>query len=124
MEVFVFVCRNWVPTLTSLNNPNWPRTTEEMHPCWFPLNPNSSQDSQVCDLPYNEMWPDDRFWLPSALMGRRCLLWSHFRRPLSVQKPEASSKDPFELLCYQLKTFDCPSELLGISDQSTIFNST
>jgi 8-oxo-dGTP pyrophosphatase MutT (NUDIX family) len=37
-----------------------PRETEEMAPEWF----------NVGDIPYDEMWPDDRYWLPLLLEGR------------------------------------------------------
>lgn len=36
-----------------------PTETEEMNPKWF----------KVEDIPYNEMWPDDIFWLPKVLEG-------------------------------------------------------
>ncbi|HEX7963626.1 MAG TPA: 8-oxo-dGTP diphosphatase [Candidatus Saccharimonadales bacterium] len=38
-----------------------PHETEEMRPQWFPENA----------LPYDEMWGDDRSWLPQLLAGRR-----------------------------------------------------
>lgn len=34
--------------------------SEEMRPQWFPL----------ADIPYNHMWPDDKFWLPLLLAGK------------------------------------------------------
>lgn len=38
-----------------------PRETAEAIPIWFPLN----------SIPYDEMWADDRLWLPLLLAGRR-----------------------------------------------------
>jgi 8-oxo-dGTP pyrophosphatase MutT (NUDIX family) len=38
---------------------NEPQETEEMRPQWF--------DIQA--IPYEQMWPDDRFWLPLLLKG-------------------------------------------------------
>jgi 8-oxo-dGTP diphosphatase len=38
-----------------------PEETEEMRPQWF----------RVADIPYDRMWPDDRFWLPDALARKR-----------------------------------------------------
>ncbi|HTM68115.1 MAG TPA: 8-oxo-dGTP diphosphatase [Candidatus Binatia bacterium] len=38
-----------------------PVETEEMRPQWFAF----------ADIPFDAMWPDDRFWLPHALAGRR-----------------------------------------------------
>ena len=37
-----------------------PRETEEAVPRWYPVD----------DLPYDEMWPDDRYWFPLMLDGR------------------------------------------------------
>lgn len=59
-----------------LNNPDWnqtvvvyfakswrgtPRETEEMKPHWY--------DKK--NLPFDEMWADDRIWLPQVLSGKR-----------------------------------------------------
>ncbi len=51
-EVHVFRIKNFIGT---------PRESEEMKPQWF----------DVTDIPYNEMWPDDRFWLPLFLEGKK-----------------------------------------------------
>lgn len=37
-----------------------PRESEEMAPRWF----------NVSALPYEEMWPDDKYWLPETLAGK------------------------------------------------------
>lgn len=37
-----------------------PVESEEMNPKWF----------AVADIPYDDMWPDDKYWLPEALSGR------------------------------------------------------
>ena len=37
-----------------------PSETEEMRPEWF----------NVDEIPYDTMWPDDRFWLPKMLAGK------------------------------------------------------
>ena len=37
-----------------------PTESEEMRPRWF------SSD----DLPFNDMWPDDRFWVPEVIVGK------------------------------------------------------
>ncbi len=36
--------------------------SEEMKPEWFGFD----------DVPYDEMWPDDRYWLPAILDGNVC----------------------------------------------------
>jgi len=38
-----------------------PHETEEMRPQWFKYNA----------IPYNQMWGDDKFWLPELLAGKR-----------------------------------------------------
>lgn len=38
-----------------------PAETEEMKPCWFQIN----------EIPYDSMWPDDQFWLPLLLDGKK-----------------------------------------------------
>lgn len=45
-----------------------PQETAEMKPAWFVFD----------DVPYGQMWPDDRYWLPLLLAGKyfemRCVL--------------------------------------------------
>lgn len=38
-----------------------PVETEEMRPCWF----------RLTEIPFDKMWPDDRYWLPRFLEGKR-----------------------------------------------------
>lgn len=52
MFVHVFLTRSFVGR---------PRETAEGDPAWYPVD----------DLPYGEMWPDDRYWLPLLLDGER-----------------------------------------------------
>lgn len=62
-------------TFIFANNPAWnqlvhtyttdtwvgePTESEEMNPKWF----------AVADIPFEKMWPDDRFWLPHMLEGK------------------------------------------------------
>lgn len=49
-KVHVYFCERWQ---------NEPAESDEMKPRWF-----SSQE-----LPFNEMWPDDEFWVPQVLAG-------------------------------------------------------
>jgi 8-oxo-dGTP pyrophosphatase MutT (NUDIX family) len=37
-----------------------PKETEEMKPVWFSLE----------KIPYRQMWPDDKYWLPLMLSGK------------------------------------------------------
>ncbi|MDD7804657.1 MAG: 8-oxo-dGTP diphosphatase [Endozoicomonas sp. (ex Botrylloides leachii)] len=38
-----------------------PTETDEAYPIWFPLD----------NIPYDEMWEDDKYWIPLALKGQR-----------------------------------------------------
>ncbi|MCR4280591.1 MAG: 8-oxo-dGTP diphosphatase [Candidatus Komeilibacteria bacterium] len=52
LEVFVFLITRFSGKLVE---------TEEMKPCWF----------EQTNLPLDEMWPDDRFWLPLFLADKK-----------------------------------------------------
>lgn len=45
-----------------------PAETDEMAPAWY----------AVGAIPYDSMWADDRYWLPTALAGRRFVGRFHF----------------------------------------------
>ena len=45
-----------------------PIETEEARPKWFDTD----------DLPYNEMWPDDRYWIPKMLDDEKFLARFYF----------------------------------------------
>jgi len=51
-EVHVFLARSWGGE---------PGESEEMRPQWY----------RYEDVPYEEMWADDRLWLPRVLQGER-----------------------------------------------------
>lgn len=38
-----------------------PTESEEMKPQWF----------RIDDIPFNDMWPDDKYWLPLCLDGKK-----------------------------------------------------
>jgi len=38
-----------------------PKETEEMRPQWF----------DIGAIPYGEMWPEDKLWLPRAILGEK-----------------------------------------------------
>lgn len=51
-QVHVFFARVWQGD---------PQEIEKMRPKWFPLE----------QIPYEEMWPDDPYWLPRVLQGEK-----------------------------------------------------
>lgn len=38
-----------------------PIESDEMRPHWFHIN----------EIPFNEMWPDDKYWMPLFLSGKK-----------------------------------------------------
>lgn len=52
LEVHIFKAAEWSGE---------PRETEEMRPKWF----------DIRNIPYEEMWADDRYWLPLFLDGKK-----------------------------------------------------
>lgn len=51
-EVHVFLVKDWTGE---------PKESEEMLPQWFKLE----------EIPYQQMWNDDQFWLPHILAGQK-----------------------------------------------------
>jgi len=54
MNVHVYVCYHF---------DGEGRESDEMRPKWY----------KVCELDYGGMWPDDKYWLPVVLEGKRFL---------------------------------------------------
>ena len=54
MHVHVFIATEWKGT---------PTETDEMKPDWFKL----------ADIPYDDMWSDDPYWLPLVLENRKII---------------------------------------------------
>lgn len=52
MQVHAYISREWQGE---------PVETEEMAPMWF----------SISDIPYDDMWQDDRYWLPQVLAGKK-----------------------------------------------------
>lgn len=52
MIVHAYMCDAWDGT---------PIETDEMAPEWF----------RIADIPYDNMWQDDKFWLPQVLAGQK-----------------------------------------------------
>lgn len=51
-----------------------PKETDEMRPQWY----------HFSDLPYDEMWLDDRHWLPHVLDGKKVYGNFYFSDPLTL----------------------------------------
>ena len=49
-----------VHVFKSLSHEGEPQETDEMRPGWFDIN----------KIPYEEMWPDDKYWMPLFIAGK------------------------------------------------------
>lgn len=66
-EVIVYICTKWQGT---------PVETEEMRPQWY----------TVAEIPYDQMWPDDKIWLPEVLAGKKVNASFHFDKTEQIEK--------------------------------------
>lgn len=66
-EVHVFLVKNWEGE---------PAETEEMNPKWF----------KESDIPFNEMWADDKFWLSHILGGKKLKADFTFGKQENIEK--------------------------------------
>lgn len=62
LEVHIFHCDHFRGSIGE---------TEEMHPQWFPID----------RIPYDQMWIDDKHWLPQFLAGKRFQAYFGFAEP-------------------------------------------
>ena len=58
----------------ALNFDGVPMESEEMKPEWF----------HIKDIPYEQMWPDDKHWLPILLEGRKFIGYFHFHKQRKI----------------------------------------
>lgn len=63
-----------------------PMESEEMLPQWF----------HVDDIPYHEMWPDDRFWIPLFLQGKYFGGRVYFKDKDNILKNEIKVIDKYQ----------------------------
>lgn len=66
-QVIVYLCNKWRGS---------PKETEEMRPHWF----------DVGSIPYEDMWPDDIYWLPKVLGGYFVEATFHFDENENIKK--------------------------------------
>ena len=55
-----------------------PRESDEMKPEWF----------DITNIPYNNMWEDDKYWLPLLLTGKKFIGNFHFNKELKISHYE------------------------------------
>jgi 8-oxo-dGTP diphosphatase/2-hydroxy-dATP diphosphatase len=55
-----------------------PHETDEMRPQWFPLD----------NIPYDQMWVDDRYWLPLLLEGKKFRATFYFKDEQTLRSYE------------------------------------
>ncbi|HEV7402021.1 MAG TPA: 8-oxo-dGTP diphosphatase [Chthoniobacteraceae bacterium] len=61
-----------------------PIETDEATPFWRPVD----------EIPYGEMWEDDRHWLPQMLRGQRIIAWFTFDHETMLTKQVESREEP------------------------------
>ncbi|MBS3123163.1 NUDIX domain-containing protein, partial [Candidatus Woesearchaeota archaeon] len=54
--VYVFIAKKWQGN---------PKESEEMSPAWYKYE----------DIPFSQMWQDDKYWLPLLLQGKQLKGW-------------------------------------------------
>lgn len=75
-DVHVFLVRFW---------DGEPIETEEMAPKWFKLT----------DIPFKEMWDDDKFWLPHILEGKKLRARFTFKKGEIIDRQDIKIIDNF-----------------------------
>ncbi len=78
----------WNQNVTVYFSEAWigqPTETEEMKPAWF----------DIPKIPYDEMWPDDIFWLPLVIDGKYVEAEFTFGENDIILKHEVKTKDWF-----------------------------
>ncbi len=76
-QVHVFLIREWEGE---------PEETEEMKPQWF--------KTEI--IPYDEMWDDDKYWLPHILQGKKLKAKFFFDEQDKVSKQEINLVEALE----------------------------
>lgn len=73
-QVLVYLCNDWQGK---------PTETDEMRPQWF----NTSS------IPYDEMWEDDKYWLPRVLAGEYVNASFQFTVEAKMIEQQVTTKD-------------------------------
>jgi len=63
-----------------------PVETEEMRPQWF----------EISDIPFRDMWPDDVYWFPHFLKGRKFRGMFHFDESDGIMKRNLTIVDSLD----------------------------
>ena len=76
-QVHVYFCEDWVGE---------PQETEEMKPQWF----------LTSDILFDQMWPDDIYWLPKVIEGKLLKARFVFEKGDRVKEQEVKIVDSFK----------------------------
>ena len=60
--------------------------TDEMRPQWF--HTGSKNDSGASEIPYEQMWDDDRYWFPLLLSKRPFVGRADFKQEGEIFSPK------------------------------------
>lgn len=66
---YLYMCSEWEGN---------PSETEEMRPKWF----------KIRDIPYDKMFPDDKYWLPLILEGKKIRAYFEFDEKWNILSQE------------------------------------
>ena len=61
--------------MAGFNHESFFNLISEMRPKWFP----------IPEVPYNDMWPDDRLWFPLMFRGQKFSGYFKFNGHLEIQ---------------------------------------
>lgn len=82
LRMHLYICTAWEGVVTE---------SEEMAPAWF------SYD----DIPFDRMWDDDKYWIPTALSGRK------FKASFAYEtNTDLDGTKPNKVVNYSLKLCD------------------
>lgn len=82
--------KNWDQQVHTYFVREWegePIETEEMAPRWF----------KVGEIPFDNMWSDDRFWVPLVLAGKKVRATFHFDEKDELRKQDVNVVEKFEI---------------------------
>lgn len=71
--VHVYFAKNWSGT---------PVESDEMLPEWYSINPFLNQKNKI----YKKLWPDDKYWFPKVLRGKKLYGWFVFGKNDEVRE--------------------------------------
>lgn len=79
LKFYLYVATDWIGT---------PSESEEMNPIWFSIN----------EIPYEDMFPSDQYWLPYILEGKKIKAFFEFDEDWNLKKQEIEELESANIL--------------------------